>query len=45
MGKNCKTKVKIQDSTSETNLHFGILLFSPWAILAMLLRLGALQKV
>jgi hypothetical protein len=39
-----KKKWKIQDSMDKTNLSFGTLPFSPWAILATWLHLEALQK-
>jgi hypothetical protein len=38
-------KVKNQDFMGKTNHILSTLLFSPWAVLATLLHVGALQKI
>jgi hypothetical protein len=38
-------KVKNQDSMSKTNFFLSTLPFSPWAILAAWLHVGAPQKI
>jgi hypothetical protein len=43
--KKSKKKVKNQDSMDETNFFFGTLPFSPWAVLATWLHVGALHKI
>jgi hypothetical protein len=49
---SCKTisikkvqKVKIQDSMNKTNFFLSTLPFSPWAVLATWLHVGAPQKI
>jgi hypothetical protein len=42
--KNWK-KLKIQDSVGKTNFFLSTLLFSPWAILATCLHVGAPQII
>jgi hypothetical protein len=37
-------KAKIQDSTGKKNFFYDTLPFSPWAVLAMWLHVGALQN-
>jgi hypothetical protein len=36
---------KIQDSTDKTNLFFGTLPYSPWAMLATWMHLGAPKQL
>jgi hypothetical protein len=43
--KRIKKKVKIQDFMGKTNLFFGTLPSSPWAMLATWLHLRARQKL
>jgi hypothetical protein len=40
-----KKKVKNQDSMSKTNFFFSTLSFSPWAILATWMYVGAPQNI
>jgi hypothetical protein len=43
--KNKSEKVKNQDFMDKTNFFFSTLPFSPWAILATWLHVGAPQKI
>jgi hypothetical protein len=40
-----KKKVKNQDSIGKPNFFLSTLPFSPWAVLATWLHVGALQKI
>jgi hypothetical protein len=43
--KKSEKKVKNQDSMDKTNFFLSTLPFSPWAILATWLHIGAPQKI
>jgi hypothetical protein len=43
--KKKQKKTKNQDSTGQTNFFFSILLFSPWAVSATWLHVGAPHKI
>jgi hypothetical protein len=43
--KNKVKKVKIQDSMGKTNFFLSTLPFSPWAVSATWLHVGAPQKI
>jgi hypothetical protein len=43
--KKSKKKVKNQDSMGKTNFILSTLPFSPWAVSATWLHVGALQKI